>query len=84
MGQIDHSVTGDPLDISKITQWLKRSLEDKPQSLNTLDDEILTPEEAVEDEIVQDVMKLRNIYIYAALSKLELALKPFTVHKLKL
>lgn len=77
LGQVQPSITSEPLDVSKITQ-LKRSLEGKLQSLSTLDDEILalTPEEAIEDEIVQaDEMKE---HIYTALAKLELALKPFT------
>ena len=77
LGQVDPSLAATPLDVSKITQ-LKRSLENKLQSLSTLDDEILalTPEEAIEDEIVQaDGIRDR---IYEALSRLELALKPVT------
>ena len=75
LGQVDPSLAATPLDVSKITQ-LKRSLENKLQSLSTLDDEILavTPEEAIEDEIVQaDGIRDR---IYEALSRLEIALKP--------
>ena len=52
------------------------SLEDKLQSLNKLDDKalVLTPEEAIKDEIVQV-----KEHIFSALSKLELALKPASV-----
>ena len=77
LGQVDPSLAATPLDVSKITQ-LKRSLDNKLQSLSTLDDEILalTPEEAIEDEIVQaDGIRDR---IYEALSRLDLALEPVT------
>ena len=75
MGQAHSFTTSDHLDVSKIIQ-LKQSLEDKLQSLSTLDEEILmlTPEEVIEDEIIQaDEIKER---VYTALSMLELALKP--------
>ena len=63
------------MDVAKITQ-LRRSVEDKLKALNTLDDTILTltPEEAIEEEIVQ-ADEIREL-IYTALSRLELALKP--------
>ena len=78
MGQIKHAIASEPLDVSKITQ-LKRSLEDKLQFLSTLDGKILTltPEEVIEGEIVQaDEIKE---HIYTALSRLESALKPFSI-----
>ena len=66
------------LDVAKITQ-LRRSLEDKLKALNTLDETLLTltPEEAIEEEIVQ-ADEVREL-IYTALSRLELALKPAPV-----
>ena len=78
LGQVDAAITSVPLDVAKITQ-LKRSLEDKLTSLNTLDEGILTltPEEAIEEEIVQDD-EVRE-QIYTALSRLELALKAVPV-----
>ena len=75
MGQVEPSITADPLDVSKINQ-LKRSLEDKLQSLSDLDQGILdlTPEDSIEDEIIQaDEIKER---LYAALSKLDHCLSP--------
>ena len=75
LGQVESAVVGESLDVAKITQ-LRRSLEDKLKALNTLDDTILTltPEEAIEEEIVQ-ADEIREL-IYTALSRLELALKP--------
>ncbi len=75
MGQIQSAISSEPLDVPKITQ-LKRSLGDKLQSLSTLDEEILllTPVEAVENEIVQ-ADEIKEL-IYTALSKLEIALNP--------
>ena len=75
LGQIDPAVTTEPLEVPKITQ-LRRSLEDKLTSLTALDNEILPllDKEAIEAEIVQaDEIKEQ---VYAALSKLEVALKP--------
>ena len=40
LGQIEPAITAEPLDVSKINQ-LKRSLEDKLQSLSDLDQAIL-------------------------------------------
>ena len=75
LGQVQPSITTETPDIPKITQ-LKRSLEEKLHSLSTLDEEILllTPEEEIEEEIVQaDEIKER---VYTALSRLELTLEP--------
>ena len=75
LGQVQTSISADPLDISKINQ-LRLSLEDKLQSLSDLDREILelTPEDAVETKIVQaDEVKQR---LYAALSKFDHCLRP--------
>ena len=54
LGQVGPAIAADPLDVSKINQ-LKRSLEDKLRSLSDLDQSILdlTPEDSLEDEIVQ-------------------------------
>ena len=78
LGQVDAAIACAPLDVIKITQ-LKQSLEDKLTSLNTLDEGILTltPDEAIEDEIVQ-ADKVRE-QIYTALSRLELSLKTVPV-----
>ena len=78
LGQVDTTIAGVPLDVAKITQ-LKQSLEDKLKALNTLDEEILTltPEDAIEGEIVQ-VNEVREL-IYTALSRLELVQKPLPV-----
>ena len=53
MGQVEPCLSESPPDASKLTQ-LKWSLEDKLQSLSTLDDEILglTPEDSIEAVIV--------------------------------
>ena len=75
MGQVEPAIAADPLDVSKINQ-LKRSLEEKLQSLSDLDQAILelTPEDSIETEIVQaDEIRER---LYAALSKLDLCLSP--------
>ena len=75
LGQVQPSIADDPLDVPKITQ-LKRSLEDKLVSLSGLDERILelTPEDAIETEIVQaDEIKER---IYVALSELDHCLSP--------
>ena len=77
LGQVEPSILADPLIVSKITQ-LKRSLEDKLQSLSNLDQGILelTPEDSIEAEIVQaDVIKER---LHAALSRLDHCLSPTT------
>ena len=73
MGQVEPCLSESPPDASKLTR-LKRSLEDKLQSLSTLDDEILglTPEDSIEAEIVQADECRQNIY--EALSRLEIAL----------
>ena len=73
MGQVEPCLSESPPDASKLTR-LKRSLEDKLQSLITLDDEILvlTPEDSIEAEIVQADECRQNIY--EALSRLEIAL----------
>lgn len=65
LGQVQPSITSEPLDVSKVTQ-LKRSLEGKLQSLSTLDDEILalTPE-AIEDEIVQADVNKEHIHCFS-------------------
>ena len=78
MGQVDTAIASVLLDVAKITQ-LKRSLEDKPKALNVLDEEILTltPEDAIEGEIVQ-AYEVREL-IYTALSRLELAQQPLPV-----
>ena len=79
LGQIDAAVTTEPLDVPKITQ-LRRSLEDKLTSLTALADEVLPllEEEAIEAEIIQaDEIKE---HVYAALSELEVALKPTAGH----
>ena len=75
LGQVEPSVIADPLDVSKINQ-LKRSLEDKLQTLSDLDEGILdlTPEDSVKAEIIQaDEVKER---LYAALSRLDNCLSP--------
>ena len=77
LGQVQPSIASDPRDVSKIKQ-LKRSLKDKLQSLSDLDQGILelTPEEAIETEIVQaDEIKER---IHVALSQLDHGLSPVT------
>ena len=79
MGQVEPAIAAEPLDVSKINQ-LKRSLEDKLQSLSDLDQGILelTPEDLIVTEIVQaDEIRER---LYAALSKLELCLSPTIPH----
>ena len=79
LGQVEPAIAADPLDVSKINQ-LKRSLEDKLQSLSDLDQGILelTPEDSIETEIVQaDEIRER---LYAALSKLDLCLSPTIPH----
>ena len=75
LGQVEHAIAGIPPDVPKITQ-LKRSLEEKLQSLSTLDDEILelVPVDTIDDEILQaDETKEK---IYTALYQLEFVLKP--------
>ena len=75
LGQVEPAIAADRLDVSKINQ-LKRSLEDKLQSLSDLDQGILelTPEDSIETEIVQaDEIREK---LYAALSKLNLCLSP--------
>ena len=75
LGQVQPSITSEPLDVAKINQ-LKRSLEEKLQSLGVLDEEILTltPAESIEAGIVQaDEIKER---IYTALSRLDNARNP--------
>ena len=77
LGQVGPAIAADPLHVSKINQ-LKRSLEDKLRSLSDLDQSILdlTPEDSLEDEIVQaDEIKER---LYDALSRLEQCLRPPT------
>ena len=71
LGQVDPVVTTEPLDVPKITQ-LRRSLKDKLTSLTALDIEILPggSRNCQIDEIIGQV--------YAALSKLKVALKPNT------
>ena len=73
LGQVDAATAAS--DVAKIIQ-LKRSLEDKLKSLNTLDEEILalTAEGDIEDEIVQ-ADEVREQILYTALSRLELAPK---------
>ena len=75
LGQVQPTIDSDPLDIPKIRQ-LTRSLEEKLQALSKFDSDILdlTPEDDIEDEILQaDEVKEQ---IYQALSQLEGALKP--------
>ena len=79
LGQVEPPIAAEPLDVSKINQ-LKRSLEDKLQSLSDLDQGILelTSEDLIETEIVQaDEIRER---LYAALMKLELCLSPTIPH----
>ena len=78
LGQVDTAIASVPLDVAKITQ-LKGTLEDKLKALNALDEEILTltPEDAIEGEIVQ-ADEVREL-IYTALSRLELAQQPLPV-----
>ena len=75
LGQVQPTIDSDPLDIPKIRQ-LTRSLEEKLQAVSKFDSDILdlTPEDDIEDEILQaDEVKEQ---IYQALSQLEGALKP--------
>lgn len=76
LGQIKHSTVGDYVDVPKITQ-MKQSFEDKLQSLSGLDNKILmlTPEEAIENKIVQADEFEEHIYMYTAVSRLDLTLK---------
>lgn len=70
LGRVEPATTADLLNPSEVNQ-LKRSLEEKLQCLSGLDQDILdlTPEESIEDEIIQaDEIKER---LYAALSKLD-------------
>ena len=75
LGQVQPAITAESLDVSKISQ-LKRSLEDKLQTLSVLDQEILelTAEEAIEEEIIQ-TNEIRE-RVYAAQSKLNSASVP--------
>ena len=77
LGQIEPAITAEPLDVSKINQ-LKRSLEDKLQSVSELDQAILdlTPEDSLEEEIVQ-ADEIKEL-LYTALSRLDHCLKPTT------
>lgn len=74
LGHVEPAITAKPLDVSKINQ-LNRSVEDKLQFLSDLNQASfdLTPEDSIEDKIVQaDEIKE---WLYDMLSRLEHCLK---------